>query len=47
MGRGLHKNWSHSLKRKAYNARKSSKNYKKGGENKIPLYPYAGRNKRA
>ena len=34
MGRGQHKNKSHSEKRKAYNERKKSANYPKGGYGK-------------
>jgi len=41
MGRGLHKNWSHSEKRKRYLERRKQPDYPKGGFNKPPIRPYA------
>ena len=40
MGRGKHKNWSHSEKKKAYKERSSKKGYPKGGYGKARP-PYA------
>lgn len=40
MGRGKHKNWSYSEKRKLYNERKKQEGYPKGGYNKPPQKPY-------
>lgn len=41
MGRGLHKNWSHSEKRKRYLERSSKEGYPRGGYNNPPDKPYA------
>lgn len=41
MGRGKHKNWSHTKKREAYKARRARPDYPKGGYNKVPNKPYA------
>jgi len=41
MGRGKHKNWSHSEKRKRYKERRAQEGYPKGGYNVVPEKPYA------
>ena len=40
MSRGQHKDHSHTEKRKAYNNRRKSPDYPKGGRNKVPNHPY-------
>lgn len=40
MGRGKHKNKSHSEKRKRYLERRSKPDYPKGGYNNPPSRPY-------
>lgn len=40
MGRGKHKNWSHSKKREAYKARRAKPDYPKGGYG-VARPPYA------